>query len=91
MLLYIIQLEPFLWTLHRALPGLDVAGIVELAFAYVDDVDILGDDDEDIVMADGIYMAFMDTLPPPLAARLAPPVAPRLAAGGGGSHVPAGP
>ena len=31
MLLYIIQLEPFLWTLHRALPGLEVAGIVELA------------------------------------------------------------
>ena len=58
MLLYIIQLEPFLWTLHRALPGLDVAGIVELAFAYVDDVDILGDDDEDIVMADGICRLF---------------------------------
>ena len=34
MLIYIIHLEPFLWTLHRALQGLDVAGIVELALAF---------------------------------------------------------
>ena len=58
MLIYIIQLELFLWTLHRALPGLDVAGIVELALAYVDDVDVLGDNDKDITMVDGICRLF---------------------------------
>ena len=57
-LIYIIQLELFLWTLHRALPGLDVAGIVELALAYVDDVDVLGDNDKDITMVDGICRLF---------------------------------
>ena len=58
MLLFIIQLEPFLWILHRVLPGLDVGGIVELVLAYVDDVDVLGDDDEDILLVDGICRMF---------------------------------
>ena len=58
MLLFNIQLEPFLWLLHRLLPGVDVAGIVELVLAYVDDVDIIGDDDEDIILVDGVCRLF---------------------------------
>ena len=58
MLLFIIQLEPFLWILHRVLPGLDVGGIVELVLAYVDNVDVLGDDNEDILLVDGICCMF---------------------------------
>ena len=57
MLLFIIQLEPFLWILHRVLPGLDVGGIVELVLD-VDDVDVLGDDDEDNLLVDGICRMF---------------------------------
>ena len=58
MLLFIIQLEPFLWILHKVLPGLEVGAIIELVLAYVDDVDVLGDDDEDILLVDDICCLF---------------------------------
>ncbi len=51
-LLFIIYLEPFLVGLEAVLSGLRVANIREASFAYMDDVQALGDDLQDILRVD---------------------------------------
>ena len=51
-LLFVIHLEPFLVRLEAALAGLRVANIKETSFGYMDDVQVLGDDLQDIVRVD---------------------------------------
>lgn len=57
-LIFIIQLEPFLVALHRSLPGLSVGHLKEIAEAYMDDVDALGEKLADLVTIDSITMKF---------------------------------
>jgi len=52
MILYIIQLEPLLHFLQKALRGLRVGTIREASLGYVDDVAALGDDVEDLPVLD---------------------------------------
>ena len=58
MLLFILQLEPFLWTLQETLPGISIGPLIESVLAYVDDVDVLGDSDDDLVMTDILTSRF---------------------------------
>jgi hypothetical protein len=51
-LLFIIHLEPFLVRLEAVLSGLRVANIREVSFGYMDDVQVLGDDLQDIIRVD---------------------------------------
>ncbi len=51
-LLFVIYLEPFLVRLEAVLTGLWVANIREASFGYMDDVQVLGDDLQDIVQVD---------------------------------------
>jgi hypothetical protein len=44
--------QPFLVRLEAALAGLRVANIKEISFGYMDDVQVLGDDLQDIVRVD---------------------------------------
>jgi hypothetical protein len=48
----VLDLEPFLVWLEAVLSGLRVANIREASFGYMDDVQILGDDLQDIVRVD---------------------------------------
>jgi len=57
-LLFVLYLEPFLAKLEAVLQGLRVANIKEVEFGYMDDVQILGDKDSDIVAADTICRNF---------------------------------
>jgi hypothetical protein len=57
-LLFIIYLEPFLVRLEAVLSGLLVANIREASFAYVDDVQALGDDLQDILRVDSACRDF---------------------------------
>jgi hypothetical protein len=51
-LLFVIHLEPFLVRLEAVLTGLRVANIREASLGYMDDVQVLGDDLQDIVRVD---------------------------------------
>ena len=51
-LLFVIYLEPFLVRLEAVLSGLRVANIREASFRYMDDVQVLGDDLQDIIRVD---------------------------------------
>jgi hypothetical protein len=51
-LLFVIHLEPFLVWLVAVLAGLRVANIREASFGYMDNVQVLGDDLQDIVRVD---------------------------------------
>jgi hypothetical protein len=51
-LLFVIHLEPFLVRLEAVLTGLRVTNIREASFGYMDDVQVLGDDLQDIVKVD---------------------------------------
>ena len=58
LLLYIVQLEPFLWFLGHLLPGLSISNIIEKILGYVDDVDALGDDMRDLLVIDDLCRRF---------------------------------
>lgn len=58
MLFHNIQLEPFLRGLHEVLVGFMVANIREKAVAFVDDVDIFGESERDILVADTLCGMF---------------------------------
>ena len=58
MLLFVIQIEPLLSTLLHSLPSISIGAAMESVFAYVDDVDILGQSDEDLLLADSICKQF---------------------------------
>jgi hypothetical protein len=51
-LLFVIYLEPFLVRLEAVLSGLRVANIREASFGHMDNVQVLGDDLQDIVRVD---------------------------------------
>ncbi len=51
-LLFVIYLEPFLVRLEDVLSGLRVANIKEASFGYMDAVQVLGDDLQDIIRVD---------------------------------------
>jgi hypothetical protein len=51
-LLFVIYLEPFLVRLEAVLSGLRVANIREASFGYMDDIQVLGKDLQDIVRVD---------------------------------------
>jgi hypothetical protein len=57
-LLFIIYLEPFLVRLEAVLSGLWVANIRKASFAYMDDVQALGDDLQDILRVDSACRDF---------------------------------
>ncbi len=58
MLLYLIQIEPLLSTLLHNLPAISIGAAMESVFAYVDDVDIIGQSEEDLFLADSICRQF---------------------------------
>ncbi len=58
MLLYLIQIEPLLSTLLNSLPAISIGAAMESVFAYVDDVDIIGQSEEDLLLADSICRQF---------------------------------
>ncbi len=58
MLLFVIQIELLLSTLLHSLPSISIGAAMESVFAYVDDVDILGQSDEDLLLADSICRQF---------------------------------
>ena len=58
LLLYIVQLEPFLWLLGCFLPGLSIGDIIEKILGYVDDVNALGDDMRDLLVIDDLCRRF---------------------------------
>jgi hypothetical protein len=55
---FVIYIEPFLVRLEQLLRGLFMAGLREASFDYMDDVNMLGEDEEDIVIADAVCRAF---------------------------------
>jgi hypothetical protein len=55
---FTIHIEPFLVALEAALKGLSMAGLQEVAYSYMDDVNELGEDENDIVLMDDICQAF---------------------------------
>jgi hypothetical protein len=57
-ILFTIHIEPFLAALESALKGLSMAGLQEIEYGYMDDVNELGEDDEDITLTDEICRAF---------------------------------
>jgi hypothetical protein len=50
---FVIYIEPFLVRLEVLLCGLFMCGIIEASFGYMDDVNVLGVDEEDIITVDG--------------------------------------
>jgi hypothetical protein len=55
---FVIYIEPFLVRLEDLLRGLFMAGLREASFGYMDDVNMLGEDEEDIIIADWVCRAF---------------------------------
>jgi hypothetical protein len=55
---FVIYIEPFLVRLEELLRGLFMAGLREASFGYMDDVNVLGEDEEDIIIADRVCRAF---------------------------------
>ena len=58
MLLFIIQIEPLLSTLFNSLPSISFGAAMESVFAYVDDVDLIGQSEEDLLLANTICSQF---------------------------------
>ena len=58
MLLYLIKIEPLLYTLLNSLPAISIGAAMESVFAYVDDVDMIGQSEEDLLLADSIFRQF---------------------------------
>jgi len=58
MLLFLIQIEPLLSTLLHQLPAISVGAAMESVFAYVDDVDIMGQSEADLLLVDTICRQF---------------------------------
>jgi len=58
MLLFLIQIEPLLATLLHQLPAISVGVAMESTLAYVDDIDIIGQSDEDLLLANTICGQF---------------------------------
>ena len=58
MLLFIIQIEPLLSTLFNRLPSISFRAAMESVFTYVDDVDIFGQSEEDLLLANTICSQF---------------------------------
>ena len=58
MLLFNIQLEPLLSTLHRILPGVPIGNATEAVLAYVDDVDVVGTTEVELLLVDDTVAAF---------------------------------
>ena len=56
--LYCIQLEPFLVALERHLRGLHMGGLREASLGYMDDVNLLGEDDNDLLLMDQVCRNF---------------------------------
>ena len=52
MILFIIQIEPLLVVLERLLAGVWVGAVREAALGYVDDVVVLGEEEEDLLKLD---------------------------------------
>ena len=55
---FVINIEPLLVRLEAVLRGLFVGGIKEASLGYMDDVNILGEEESDIVRADEVCRAF---------------------------------
>ncbi len=58
MLLYIIQLQPFLLRLEEVLPGVAFPDFDERVEAYVDNVVVVGEDENDLLIVDAIFRQF---------------------------------
>ena len=58
MLLFIIQIELLLSTLFNRLPSISFGAAMESVFAYVDDVDIIAQSEEDLLLANTICSQF---------------------------------
>jgi hypothetical protein len=58
MLLYNIQLQPFLLRLEDVLPGVSFPDFQERVEAYVDDVVAVGEDESDLLIIDTICRQF---------------------------------
>ncbi len=54
MLLFLIQIEPLLSTLFNRLPSFSFGAAMESVFAYVDDVNIISQSEEDLLLANTI-------------------------------------
>jgi hypothetical protein len=49
---FTIHIEPFLVTLEAALKVLSMAGLEEVAYSYMDDINEVGEDENDIILMD---------------------------------------
>jgi hypothetical protein len=58
MLLYIIQLQPFLLRLEEVLPGVAFPDFEERVEAYVGDVVVVGEDENDLLIVDAVCRQF---------------------------------
>ena len=58
MLLYILYVEPLLWTLEKKIYGLRVEGIEQKLEAYCDDVNVTTDKLEDFEVIDDVVKRF---------------------------------
>ena len=58
MLLYILYVEPLLWTLEKKITGLRVEGIEQKLEAYCDDVNVTTDKIEDFKVVDNVVKRF---------------------------------
>jgi hypothetical protein len=58
MLLFNIQLQPFLLRLEEVLPGVAFPDFEERMEAYVDDVVVVGEDEDDLLVVDVICRHF---------------------------------
>ena len=50
-MLFIIQIEPLLSTLFNHLPSISFGAAMESVFAYMDSVVIIGESEEDLLLA----------------------------------------
>jgi hypothetical protein len=55
---FVIYIELFLVCLEDLLRGIFMAGLRKTSFGYMDDVHVLGKDEEDIIIADKVCRAF---------------------------------
>jgi hypothetical protein len=58
MLVYVIQVQPFLLRLEEVLPGVAFPDFEERVEAYVDDVVVVGEDENDLLIVDAICRQF---------------------------------
>ena len=55
---YLLQIEPLFSLLINSLPAISFGVAMESVFAYINDVDILGQSEEDLLLADTICRCF---------------------------------